>query len=299
MTSLIAALRRKVEDTRPTALRGLNVDTRIDARGFEQVMLTDVARRQISISSAVADEVLLDEATVNRWNARVAETERMLVTFAADSTNPDARPLLGAVFRAAGKAERKDLTELATWLTINGPRIYDTASDVGLDATPVNEADLTDRSATILAAGGEHRLQTLDDITQLAWQETNHHVEVDSTSFSVFTVSTSVPGVAEDLDGLIATWDLPAQVTRTRWMRPYAHPELLEELDLSDPGRMWATVTVTGGEGSDKAFLQALHPATRLHTRRGYCRQSLLLAASLALGPTGFQNLMINKDLLR
>lgn len=299
--SLLSKLRRRVLDTRPTALRGLDITTRTDARGFNQAMITDLSRRQITISSTVDNAVILSEDLISQWNTGVADTERMMVCFAADSTAPDVNPLLGATFRPTGKVERKDLTELATWLSINGPSLYDTALQLGMEATPADKATLLTRAATLLQPEADRSAEhssSFDDLADLGWEEHADHLDVGSAGFSVFTVATSVPGVAADLDDLLSVWDLPAQLTRTRWMRPYAHPELLAELELSGAGRTWATVTVSGGAGSDTAFIKALHPLTRLHTRRAYLRQSSLMTASLGLGITGFQNLTVDKELL-
>lgn len=297
--TLLSRLRSKVSHNHPEVLNSITTQSRPDSRGFDQVMLTAPGRRQITAVSSVANAPLIDDAQVNAWNAEMSTTDRMMLTFVADATDPAVAPVLGATFRAAGKAERKDVTELATWMTIHAPALYDTADLVGLDATPMSETQLASRCGSILTAGEDAGFTRINDLTELDWDEADDHVSIDAVSFSVFTIATSVPGVSEDLDDLLSTWDLPAQVTRTRWMRPYAHPELLKDLDLHTPGRTWSTVTVTGGAGSDMAFIKALHPATRLHTRRAYCRQSLLLASSLCLGPAGFQNLTVDKDLLQ
>lgn len=269
-------------------LDGLLLEPRIDAGGFDQLMLTDEKRQQIAVSSLAPGIHYIANAEADRWLEDVTSLDKLACAWLCDSTNPDVPVLVGGLFKPTTPEERKDLSELATWLTVNGLVLYNAAAGYGIEAAPGDEAQIAARISTVL--GLATPLEALEGMKTLDWEDHAHHTTVGSKAFSVFVVNTSVPGVAEELDQLLDDWDLPVQVTRTRLIRPFASATVADELDLDADGRCWALVTVEGGAGSDEVFFTSLNPKVRLHCRRGWCRQKLLLAASLGLGVMGYQH---------
>src|SRR5699024_8408330 len=132
-------------DTRPRPLRGLDVSDSVDARGFPQVLVADTSRHQIAVPSIVDDAGIVDQDRVSAWTRQVAGLSRLRATFACDSTTA-AAPLLGGVFAAADKTERKDATELASTLAVDAPALYDAAGLASLPARPARESEVAGRS---------------------------------------------------------------------------------------------------------------------------------------------------------
>lgn len=269
-------------------LDGLLLEPRIDAGGFDQLMLTDEKRQQIAVSSLAPGMHYIANAEADRWLEDITILDKLACAWLCDSTNPDVPVLVGGLFKPTTPEERKDLSELATWLTVNGLVLYNAAAGYGIEAAPGDEAQLAARISTVL--GVPTPLESLEKMKNLDWEDHARYTTVGDKAFSVLILNTSVPGVGEELDQLMDEWDLPVQVTRTRFIRPFASATVAEELGLDIAGRCWALVTVEGGEGSDEVFYNALNPKVRLHCRRGWCRQKLLLTASLGIGVLGYQH---------
>lgn len=283
-------------DTRPRPLRGLDVSEAVDARGFPQMLVTDTRRRQIAAASLVDDAGIVEPERVNAWTRQVAGLDRLRATYVCDSTTSSA-PLVGGLFAASGKAERSDLSELASALAVDAPALYDAASLAGLPARPAREHELAARCSHLLGA----TVRSIDDLAELTWAETPRSVHVGASQCSTFTVSCAdaVSGAeaSADVSEVLDEWDAAGHIWRTRWMRPFVDPDSVSALEATAGGRVWATVTVAGGPEIDELFLQALQPRTRLRVRREYGRQKVLLAAGLGLGVAAFQHSTIETEL--
>lgn len=283
-------------DTRPRPLRGLAVSEAVDARGFAQVLLTDAGRHQIAAPSIVDDAGIVAPGRVSAWTRQVAGIDRLRATYVCDSTTSVA-PLLGGLFSAADKTERKDLTELASVVAVDAPTLYDAAAPWGLAARPARESEVAARCGHLLGAVAG----SIDDLAQLTWAESARSVRVGSVDCVSFTVSCSDPvSAAEagaDISEVLAEWDAAGHIWRTRWMRPFVDPTAVSEAEAADGGRVWSTVTVAGGHDIARLFLQALRPRTRLRVRHEFGRQGVMVAASLGLGVAAFQHTTIQTEL--
>ena len=269
-------------------LDGLTLESRIDAGGFDQLMLTDEKRQQITVTSLAADIYYVENTQAECWLEEMAGLDKLACAWLCDSTTPDVPVLVGGMFKPTDPEEQKDLSELATWLTVDGPVLYNAAAGYGIEAIPGDEAQLAARISAVFDVATP--LESLEEMKALDWEDHARYTTVGNKAFSVLVINTSVPGVSEELDQLMNEWDLPVQVTRTRFIRPFASPTVADELGLDVAGRNWALVTVEGGAGSDEVLYNALNPKVRLHCRRGWCRQKLLLTASLGIGVLGYQH---------
>lgn len=282
--------------TGPRALHGLEVSEAMDVRGFTQALITDRARHQITVPSIVDDAGPVEPERVRAWNRQVAGLDRLLATFACDGTG-SIPPLVGGVFTAATKAERKDLSELAAAVAVDAPALYDAAGRAGLPARPIREVELAARCGHVLGAA----VRSIDDLRELTWDEDGRSVHVGALACSTFTVSCSDAGsgaeASEDVSEVLAEWDAGGRIWRTRWMRPFVDPDAVSAVEAAEGGRVWSTVTVAGGPEVDELFLQALRPRTRLRVRREFGRQAVMLAATLGLGVAGFQHAVIDTEL--
>lgn len=283
-------------DTRPRPLRGLDVTESVDARGFPQVLVTDSSRHQIAMPSLVDAAGIVESDRVSAWTRQVAGLDRLRATFVCDGTS-SAPPLVGGLFAAEGKAERKDLTELASALAVEAPGLYDAAGLAGLPARPAREVEVAGRCGQLLGAA----VRSVEDLAELNWEESAASVRVGSVQCTSFTLSCSDPvSAAEasaDVSDVLAEWDAAGHIWRTRWMRPFVDPTAVSALQAVDGGRTWSTVTVAGGPGVAHLFIQALRPRTRLRVRLEYGRQGVMLAANLGLGVAVFQHGSIDTEL--
>ena len=283
-------------DTRPRPLRGLEVSEAVDARGFPQALVTDASRHQIAVASLVDDAGIVEQERVSAWTRQVAGLDRLLAGFACDSTT-SAPPLLGGVFSAADKTERSDLTELASIVAVDAPTLYDAAALAGLPARPARESEIAGRCGHVLDAA----LRSIEDLSELTWDESSRSVRVGSVECVSFTLSCSDPAsgaeASADVSDVLAEWDAAGHIWRTRWMRPFVDPLSVSEVEAADGGRVWSTVTVAGGHEIAQLFLQALRPRTRLRVRHESGRQGVMLAANLGLGVAGFQHATIETEL--
>lgn len=285
-----------ISDSRPRPLRGLDVTESVDARGFPQMLATDSSRHQIAVPSLVDASGIVEPDRVSAWTRQVAGLDRLRATFVCDGTS-SAQPLVGGLFVAAGKAERKDLTELASALAVDAPGLYDAAGLAGLPARPAREVEVAGRCGQLLGAA----VRSVEDLAELNWEESASSVRVGSVQCASFTVSCSDPvSAAEasaDLSEVLAEWDAAGHIWRTRWMRPFVDPTSVSEIEAAGGGRTWSTVTVAGGPVVAQLFIQALRPRTRLRVRLEYGRQGVMLAATLGLGVAPFQHGTIDTEL--
>lgn len=283
-------------DTRPRPLRGLDVTESVDARGFPQVLVTDSSRLQIAVPSLVDASGIVEPDRVNAWTRQVSGLDRLRATFVCDGTS-SAPPLVGGLFAAEGKAERKDLTELASALAVDAPGLYDAAGLAGLPARPAREVEVAGRCGQLLGAA----VRSVEDLAELSWEESAASIRVGSVQCTSFTLSCSDPvSAAEasaDVSDVLSEWDAAGHIWRTRWMRPFVDPTSVSEIEAVDGGRTWSTVTVAGGPGVAHLFIQALRPRTRLRVRLEYGRQGVMLAATLGLGVAAFQHGSIDTEL--
>ncbi|GLB65121.1 hypothetical protein NCCP2495_30010 [Dietzia sp. NCCP-2495] len=279
-------------------LRDLSVSETVDARGFPQAHMTDAKRHQLAVANLVDGSGVVEPDRISAWTRQVAGLDRLRVSFACDSTT-SAPPLLGGLFSAQTKAERKDLTELASIVAVDAPALYDAAALAGLPARPARESDVAGRCGHLLAAA----VRTIPDLTELTWHESARSVQVGSVECISFTVSCSDPAsgaeASADLSEVLAEWDAGGHIWRTRWMRPFVDPDSVSAIEAADGGRVWSTVTVAGGHEIAHLFLQALRPRTRLRVRHESGRQGVMLAANLGLGVAGFQHATIDTELPR
>lgn len=293
---MAASLFRSTPDTRPQPLRGLEVSEAVDARGFAQVLVTDVVRRQIAAGSIVDDAGIVEPSRVQAWTRAVTGLDRLRATYVCDSTT-SAAPLLGGVFAAADKVERKDITELASVVAVDGPALYDAAMLAGLPARPVLDSEIAGRCGHLLGAA----VRSIDDLADLRWQESARSVRVGSVECVSFTLSCSDPvsgaEASADVSEVLAEWDAAGHIWRSRWMRPFVDPTAVSDIEAADGGRVWSTVTVAGGPDLARLFLQALRPRTRLRVRHEFGRQGVMVAASLGLGVTAFQHTTMETEL--
>ena len=289
---------RSEQDTRPRPLRGLDVGERIDARGFDQVTITDTRLRQITAVNVADEAGVVDGERVQAWNKQIARTPRLLAGFVCDGTATVA-PLLGGVFSPRGKTEQKDLRELDAALALEAPELYDSAALAGLPARPASHGELAMRCGRLLGA----TLHSVDELADLTWDETDRAVTVGSTPCSVFTLAcsdfASAQRAFEDVSEAMAAWDADGHIWRTRWMRPFLDPDALGGDFGADGGRVWSTIVVAGGPVTDEIFVQNVAPRTRIRMQREWGRQAVMVAASLGLGVTGFQNTGIETELTR
>lgn len=283
-------------DTRPRPLRGLDVTESVDARGFPQMLIADSSKHQIAVPSLVDASGIVEPGLVSAWTRQVAGLDRLRATFVCDSTSA-AQPLVGGLFAAEGKAERKDLTELASALAVEAPGLYDAAGLAGLPARPAREVEVAARCGQLLGAA----VRSVEDLAELSWEESAASVRVGSVQCTSFTLSCSDPGSAAeasaDVSDVLAEWDAEGHIWRTRWMRPFVDRTAVSALQAVDGGRTWSTVTVAGGPGVAHLFIQALRPRTRLRVRLEHGRQSVMLAANLGLGVAVFQHGSIDTEL--
>ena len=293
---MIDRLLRLIRGSRPTPFRELQVSESLDARGFAQVVVTGPGRHQIAVPSVVDDSGIVEPERVSAWTRQVSGLPRLRATFACDSTT-SAAPLLGGVFAAADKTERKDLSELASVVAVDAPGLYDAAAVAALPARPAVESELAGRCGHLLGAA----VREVEDLSELAWEETARSVRVGSVECVSFTVACSDPAggleATEDVSEVLSEWDADGHIWRARWMRPFVDPGSVSEVEAVDGGRVWSTVTVAGGHGAARLFLQALRPRTRLRVRHEYGRQGRMLAASLGLGVAAFQHTTIDTEL--
>lgn len=285
-------------DTRPRPLRGIQVTERMDARGFPQLMITDARRGQATTLSVVDDSGPVDSDRVRAWNQAVASTPRLRAALVCDSTTATP-PVLGGIFAAETKTERKDLSELEAALLVDAPALYDAAAVAGLPARPATDSEVAARCGYLLGAA----VRSVDDLAELSWEDTDRSVTVGSTPCSVFTLSctdhASAVRAFDDVSEVMADWDVGGAVWRTRWMRPFLDPSVAGDTFGHSGGRTWATIVVTGGPLIDEMFVQALTCGTRIRLRREWGRQGVMVAAALGLGVTGYTNTAIETELER
>lgn len=286
----------RTPDTRPRPLRDLEVSEAVDARGFAQALVTDSKCRQIAVPSIVDSAGIVEPDRVSAWTRQVAGLDRLRATFVCDSTT-SAAPLVGGLFTAADKTERKDVTELAAALAVDAPALYDAAGLAGLPARPAREAEISGRCGHLLDAA----VRSIGDLAELTWHESANSVRVGSIECVTFTLSCSDPvsgaEASADVSEVLAEWDAGGHLWRTRWMRPFVDPTSVTGVEADDGGRVWSTVTVAGGPDIARLFLQALQPRTRLRVRLEYGRQAVMLAATLGLGVAAFQHTTIDTEL--
>lgn len=306
----------------PGLLGELDVTTRPDANLHDQVMTSDTSRRQVSIMSIVDDPApLIDATAVAAWQRGIGgnpearfPTERMdglRAAWIADSTTDGVAPVMGAMFGpsedpSTAKAELKDITELQTRLTVQGPRVYETAAQVGISAHPASEAELAARSVTVLAGADDMiTTGTLNELSAITLNPTAHHIvaygpsgDDAPVSHSLFVIDTSTPGLEEAVDDLMGTWDLPVPLSRCRFFRPFTSQAVAEEAAAEVPGRTWTILDATGGAGTDGLVAGFLDPRARLHLRRKWGQQETMLLSSLGLGVAGWQNTKVTRGLI-
>lgn len=284
------------KDTRPRPVRGLEIAEQVDARGFEQVLISDTRRRQVTAIDVVDGGGLVTDAAVRAWNWQMSSAPRLRTAFVCDGTT-GAAPLLGSVFAAETTTERKDLSELRTAVVLGAAERAGAASAAGLSARPATEAELAGRCGHVLGAA----VRAVDDLAELEWDEDARAVTVGSTQCSVFTLACadveSAQAAFVDVTEALEAWDVDGQVWRTRWMRPFLDSAAVDDSVGGPGGRVWQTLVTVGGPAVDELFVASLAPLTRIRMQREWGRQAVMVAAALGLGVTGFENTGIEVEL--
>lgn len=307
-TTLVTSLIDKiypVKTARIPELVDLELLEETDVRGFDTGLIVDKPRKQVTVNMGLpttGGHEVVAESQWRSWEDAIGQLERMVATATIDEAGDDASaPRIATTFRAVGKTQRKDISELVTDISLRAAELYERAEAMNLPIRPLTASQLASTARTCLTGTPRTSVDSAGELTavfdELAGTTIREQVEDiiinDYRRMATFSIDISDDNVAAHLDQIMADWSGEALLRRTRFFRPYVLPEGTGEDLATGSGRRWAVVTVIGNTLADVALRGAFDatPALSLSMRRMRGRQRIAALTTAGLGVLGFQHI--------